>query len=129
MPSPSHSGRDNGDAGKRDAEGTARDLQRVAQAGDPRFAALSSATAAPKREQACLPPSRESTQPAKPASEANREMAGANFLSTAALVARGVAACSSISTPTRRHPQVHYVRRLNLLVCLCRFHFKPDGTT
>lgn len=52
------------------------------------------------------PASRESAQPAKPASEASREMAGANFLSTAALVARGVAACSSISTPTRRHPQI-----------------------
>lgn len=62
MPSPSHSGRDNGDAGKRDAEGAARDLQRVAQAGDPRFAALSSATAAPKREQACLPRERSTSQ-------------------------------------------------------------------
>lgn len=33
-------------------------------------------------------------------------MAGASFLSTAPLVVRGVAACSSISTPTRRHPHI-----------------------
>ena len=33
-------------------------------------------------------------------------MAGANFLSTAPLVAHGVAASSSIWTPTRRYPHV-----------------------
>ncbi|KAG0527311.1 hypothetical protein BDA96_06G222900 [Sorghum bicolor] len=77
-------------------------MQRVAQAGDPRFAALSSrATAAP----ACEPPLRALNQPLR-ASEVSREMAGASFLSTAPLVARGVAACSSISTPTRRHPHI-----------------------
>lgn len=59
------------------------------------------------------PASRESAQPAKPASEASREMAGANFLSTAALVARGVAACSSISTPTRRHPHIRVCCRVD----------------
>ncbi|ONM14285.1 Thylakoid lumenal 29 kDa protein chloroplastic [Zea mays] len=41
-------------------------------------------------------------------------MAGANFLSTAALVARGVAACSSISTPTRRHPQIRVCCRADV---------------
>lgn len=40
-------------------------------------------------------------------------MAGANFLSTAALVARGVAACSSISTPTRRHPHIRVCCRVD----------------
>lgn len=59
------------------------------------------------------------------ASEASREMAGANFLSTAPLVARAVAASSSISTPTPRHPHVR-TPSLNLLVCLCRFHFSQD---
>jgi len=77
-------------------------MQRVAQAGDPRFAALSLRAYCRTSLRACL----ESAQPAKRTSEVSREMAGASFLSTAPLVVRGVAACSSISTPTRRHPHV-----------------------
>ncbi|WVZ86979.1 hypothetical protein U9M48_033687 [Paspalum notatum var. saurae] len=85
-------------------------MQRVAQTGHPRFAALSScATAAPASQPASRAVScRESALDSLPKQSsqrqprARREMAGASFLSTVQPPAR----VAAISTPTRRHAHI-----------------------